>query len=156
VSGAVLTVPDPSLVVLVGVAGSGKSTLAARHFRPTEIVSSDHCRALVADDPGDQSATPAAFDVLHLIVSHRLRFLKLAVVDATNVQPRARHRLIRLAEELNLPAVAIVLDLPVALAEERARTRQERPVDPDVKMTYARLSRRTSPPRSAAEIASAG
>ncbi len=131
-SGAVLTVPDPSLVVLVGVAGSGKSTLAARHFRPTEIVSSDHCRALVADDPGDQSATPAAFDVLHLIVSHRLRFLKLAVVDATNVQPRARHRLIRLAEELNLPAVAIVLDLPVALAEERARTRQERPVDPDV------------------------
>src|SRR5690606_37901009 len=60
------------------------------------------------------------------------RFLKLAVVDATNVQPRARHRLIRLAEELNLPAVAIVLDLPVALAEERARTRQERQVDPDV------------------------
>jgi predicted kinase len=60
-----VTVPAMGLVVLVGVSGSGKSTFARTHFRPTEVVSSDFCRGLVADDENDQSATPDAFDVLH-------------------------------------------------------------------------------------------
>jgi ABC-type polysaccharide/polyol phosphate transport system ATPase subunit len=34
-------VPLGVLVALVGVTGSGKSTFAARHFRPTEVLSSD-------------------------------------------------------------------------------------------------------------------
>jgi len=41
------------LVVLVGVSGSGKSTFARTHFKPTEVVSSDFCRGLVADDETD-------------------------------------------------------------------------------------------------------
>ena len=60
-----LTIPELSLVVLIGASGSGKSTFARRHFRPTEVLSSDSCRGLVADDENDQSATDAAFDVLH-------------------------------------------------------------------------------------------
>ena len=40
-----LDIPDLSLVVLVGVSGSGKSTFAARHFKPTQVLSSDFCRA---------------------------------------------------------------------------------------------------------------
>ena len=36
-----LTIPDYCLVVLIGASGSGKSTFAARHFLPTEVVSSD-------------------------------------------------------------------------------------------------------------------
>ena len=54
-----LSIPDFSLVVLIGPSGSGKSTFARRCFRPTEVVSSDACRALVADDETDQAATPA-------------------------------------------------------------------------------------------------
>ncbi|MEJ7741240.1 MAG: AAA family ATPase [Nocardioidaceae bacterium] len=61
-----VTVPAMGLVVLVGVSGSGKSTFARDHFKPTEVVSSDFCRGLVADDENDQSATPDAFDVLQL------------------------------------------------------------------------------------------
>ena len=76
------------LVVLVGVSGSGKSTFARAHFKPTEVISSDFCRGLVADDENDQSATPDAFDVLHYIVGTRLRRGLLTVVDATNVQQR--------------------------------------------------------------------
>ena len=49
-----LTIPDFALVVLIGSTGSGKSTFAAKHFLPTEVISSDRCRALVSDDR-DQS-----------------------------------------------------------------------------------------------------
>ena len=59
-----LHLPKLSLVLLVGPSGSGKSTFAKRHFLPTEIVSSDHCRAMVCDDEGDQSVTPQAFERL--------------------------------------------------------------------------------------------
>jgi protein phosphatase len=45
-----IDLPEPSLVVLVGASGSGKSSFAARHFAPTEVISSDFCRGLVADD----------------------------------------------------------------------------------------------------------
>ena len=45
-----LTLPELSLVVLVGASSSGKSTFARKHFKPTEVVSADACRALVADD----------------------------------------------------------------------------------------------------------
>jgi len=100
-----LTVPELSLVVLVGVTGSGKSTFARAHFKPTEVISSDFCRGLVADDENDQSATAAAFEVLHFIVGQRLKAGRLTVIDATNVQPEARRELVALAREHDvLPA----------------------------------------------------
>ena len=57
-----LELPELSLVALVGASGSGKSTFARKHFRPTEILSSDYFRGLVSDDENDQSSTPDAFD----------------------------------------------------------------------------------------------
>jgi protein phosphatase len=83
-------IPDFSLVVLVGATGSGKSTFAARHFLPTEIISSDRCRALVADDETDQSATPDAFDLVHAIAAKRLARRRLAVIDALRATGIAR------------------------------------------------------------------
>jgi len=109
-------VPSMGLVVLVGVSGSGKSTFARTHFKPTEVVSSDFCRGLVADDENDQSATPDAFDVLHYIVGTRLRRGLLTVVDATNVQQDARASLVKLARDHDVLADAIVLEVPESLA----------------------------------------
>src|SRR5918993_4861387 len=94
-----LTIPDLSLVVLIGTSGSGKSTFAHRHFKPTEIMSSDYFRGLVSDDENDQSATGDAFDVLHYVAGKRLAAGRLTVVDATNVQPESRKQLVRLARE---------------------------------------------------------
>jgi len=127
-----LTVPELSLVVLVGITGSGKSTFARAHFQPTEVISSDYCRGLVADDENDQSATPAAFDVLRYIAGKRLEAGRLTVVDATNVQPEARRELVLLAREHDVLPVAIVLDLPEKLCAERNSKRQDRDFGPHV------------------------
>ncbi|MBE7699065.1 polynucleotide kinase-phosphatase [Oerskovia sp. Sa1BUA8] len=124
----VLSVPELSLVVLVGVSGSGKSTFARERFRPFEAVSSDFCRGLVSGDVNDQSATAAAFEVLETIVSKRLEAGRLTVVDATNVQPAARRNLVALARAHDVLPVAIVLDVPESVAIERNRSRPDRDV----------------------------
>jgi protein phosphatase len=122
----VVVLPELSLVVLVGVTGSGKSTFARRHFRPTQVVSSDFCRGLVADDENDQSATSDAFDVLHYVVAKRLRAGRLTVVDATNVQPDGRRQLVALARDHDVLPVAVVLDVPEGVCAERNRARPDR------------------------------
>ncbi|SFC35798.1 polynucleotide kinase-phosphatase [Streptomyces aidingensis] len=121
-----LAIPDLSLVVLIGTTGSGKSTFARRHFRPTQVVSSDVCRGLVADDENDQSATPEAFDLLHYITGKRLAGGRLTVVDATNVQREARARLVALAREHDVLPVAVVLDVPEPVCRERNAARPDR------------------------------
>ncbi|GAB2678784.1 polynucleotide kinase-phosphatase [Thalassiella azotivora] len=121
-----ITVPELSLVALVGTSGSGKSTFAARHFGRFEVVSSDFCRGLVADDENDQSASADAFDVLGYITAKRLRAGRLTVVDATNVTADARKQLVTLAREHDVLPVVIVLDVPVGLAVERNRSRVDR------------------------------
>jgi protein phosphatase len=121
-------IPDFSLVVLVGATASGKSTFAARHFLPTEIISSDHCRALVADDETDQSATPEAFELVHAIAAKRLARRRLAVIDATNVRPEDRKHLVELARRYHALPTAIVFDLPEDLCLARNKSREDRKI----------------------------
>jgi protein phosphatase len=127
-----LSIPELSLVLLVGVTGSGKSTFAAAHFKPTEVISSDFCRGLVADDENDQSASKDAFEVLRFIAGKRLEAGRLTVIDATNVQPEARRELVLLAREYDVLPVAIVLDLPERLCAERNAQRPDRDFGPHV------------------------
>jgi protein phosphatase len=146
VSDADLTIPELSLVVLVGASGSGKSTFAQRHFRPTEILSSDWCRGVVSDDENDQGATKDAFAVLHFVAAKRLARGRLTVVDATNVQPEARKPLVALAREYHCLPVAIVLDLPERLCQDRNRGRPDRTFGPHVvrnQIGHLRRSMRT-------------
>ncbi|MEU6861292.1 polynucleotide kinase-phosphatase [Glycomyces sp. NPDC046736] len=131
-----------SLVLLVGVSGSGKSTFAAEHFGPTQVISSDYCRGLVSDDENDQTATGEAFALLHHIVGVRLRRGLLTVVDATNVQLRARAELVRLAKSHHVLVDAIVLDVEPAIATERNRTRPDRDFsDSVIRRQYKDLKR---------------
>jgi protein phosphatase len=127
-----LTIPTPSLVVLIGVSGSGKSTFARQHFLPSEVISSDACRALVSDDENSQEATVDAFDVLRYIAAKRLKRGRLTVIDATNVQKEARRPLIELAKEYHLLPVAIVLNLPERICRERNAARPDRDFGPQV------------------------
>jgi protein phosphatase len=121
-----LGVPQLSLVVLIGASGSGKSTFARTHFGPFEVISSDFCRGLVADDENDQAASADAFDVMYYIAGKRLAAGRLTVVDATNVQPEARRKLVELARAHDVLPVAIVLDIPESVCVQRNAARPDR------------------------------
>ena len=138
-----LTLPELSLVVLIGPSGSGKSSFARKHFKPTEVLSSDYCRGLVSDDENAQAATTDAFEVLHFIARKRLAAGKLTVVDATNVQPEARKPLVALAREFHCLPVAIVLNLPEKLCQERNQSRPDRDFGAHVIRQQVREMRRS-------------
>ncbi len=121
-----ITVPNLSLVVLIGPSGSGKSTFARRHFKPTEVLSSDFCRALIADDETDQTVSQEAFDVLHFIAARRLAAGRLTVIDATSVKPEDRKPLVSLARQFHCLPVAIIFDLPERVCQERNAQRNDR------------------------------
>ncbi|HEX2194584.1 MAG TPA: AAA family ATPase [Candidatus Limnocylindria bacterium] len=117
--------PAGSMVVLIGPSGSGKSTFAARHFPRTYVLSSDEMRAIVADDPADQTATDAAFELLHTALALRLAGRRTSVVDATNVERWARGRLLAVARRSGRPALAIVLALPLEVCMARNAARRD-------------------------------
>jgi protein phosphatase len=121
-----IEIPDFSLVVLIGSTGSGKSTFAAKHFVPTEVVSSDYCRALVSDSETDQGVTGDAFDLAREIAGKRLKHRKLAVIDATNVRAADRKGWIALARQWHALPVAIVFDPGIDVCIERNKARPDR------------------------------
>jgi protein phosphatase len=128
-----ILIPRNSLVVLCGPAGSGKSTWAAKHFLPTQIVSSDECRALVFDDAADQSVSGNAFELLHFIIEKRLTLGRLTVADATNLRREHRGELIKIANRFFFNSAAIVFDVAVEICLERNADR-DRKVPPQALM----------------------
>jgi F420-dependent oxidoreductase-like protein len=122
-----LKLPAPSLIVLVGPSGSGKSTWAREHFANNEIVSSDALRAVVGAGEDDQSASPAAFEVLERIVDERLRRRLTTVIDTLGLNDEARARWIQKARDAGVPVHAVAFETPAATCEERNRSRQ-RPI----------------------------
>jgi protein phosphatase len=138
-----ITIPELALVVLVGPSGCGKSTFARKHFLATEVLSSDFCRALVSDDENNQAATKDAFEVLHFIAAKRLAAGKLTVVDATNVQPEARKPLVALARQYHVIPVALVLNLPDRVCQDRNKQRADRNFGPHVIRQQSQQLRRS-------------
>ncbi|MBD2210849.1 polynucleotide kinase-phosphatase [Nostoc linckia FACHB-104] len=138
-----ITIPELSLVILIGASGSGKSTFAHQHFQSFEVVSSDFCRGLVCNDENSQAATQDAFELLHFITAKRLAAGKLTVIDATNVQPEDRKPLLQMAREYHCFAIAIVLDLPEELCHARNQQRSDRNFGPHVVRRHTQMLRRS-------------
>ena len=121
-----IEIPKLCVVALLGASGSGKSTFAKTYFKQTEVLSSDYFRGLVSDDENDQSCSAAAFDALYYIAEKRLKAGKSVVIDATNVQPNARVKIVELAKKFDVLPVAIALNTPESICMERNRSRPDR------------------------------
>jgi len=138
-----LVVPELSLVLLVGASGAGKSTFAAKHFAPTEVLSSDHYRGVVSNDENAQDASADAFAVLEFIADKRLARGLLTVIDATNVDKTLRARWIRLARRYHVLPVAITFEIPPNVCHARNRDRPDRDFGLHVVRRQASLLRRS-------------
>jgi protein phosphatase len=134
-----LILPELSLVALVGPSGCGKSTFARRHFKPTEILSSDYFRALISDDENNQAASKDAFDLLYAVAAKRLARRLLTVIDATNVQTAARKQVLDLAKRYHYLSAAIVFNLPEEVCLAYDGQRVGRNVGPHVIRNHARM-----------------
>lgn len=121
-----IEIPEFCLVALVGGTSSGKTSFAHKHFKSTEVLSSDFFRGMVCDDENSQSVSGDAFDLLFYAANKRLNNMKLTVIDATNIQQSARKQVLSLAKEQNVHAAAIVLNLPEEILQERNKARPER------------------------------
>ncbi len=139
-----LTIPELSLVLLVGPSGCGKSTFARKHFRPTEVVSSDFYRGVVCDDESSQAASREAFELVHLAIRQRLRFRRFTVADATSIQADARKELLEIARRYHYLTCAIVFELPEEVCQEQNLARPGRTVPAHVITTHVQAAQKAA------------
>ncbi len=137
-----LDIPDFALVVLIGASGSGKSTFAAKHFMPTEVISSDRARGWVSDDETDQSVSADAFELVRAVAEKRLKHRRLTVIDATNVRPADRKAWIDIARRWHALPVAVVIDPGISVCVARNQGRPDRPFGASVIQRMASEIRR--------------
>jgi len=123
-----ITLPDFALVCLVGASGSGKSSFAAKHFKVTEVVSSDECRARVTDNESSLDANEDTFELLQFIAAARLKRRLFTVIDATSIRQEDRAHLVALARQYHALPVTIVLDIDPDVCEQRNKDRADRRV----------------------------
>jgi predicted kinase len=112
-----------TLIVLCEMAGAGKSTFARQHFQPTQVVSSDTCRALICDSERNPLVDPDTFDLFHFIVQKRLKLGRLTVADSTALYDFARHRLLDLAHQADYHTCLMVFNVPRAVCLQRDQQR---------------------------------
>ncbi len=122
-AGREAVIPAPALVVLVGPSGAGKSSWAETEFRPGQVLSSDHFRALYGSGPADRAAGTEAFALLDHLIEHRLGKGLTTVVDTLGLDPERRAAYREAAATAGVPCVAVGFDTDPALCHERNAAR---------------------------------
>ena len=137
-------IPEFAIVLMVGPSGCGKSTFARKHFKATEVLSSDFFRGLVSDDEMNQAASDDAFELLHLVCTKRLAAGRLTVIDATNVRAESRKPFLEMARKYHAQPVAVVFNFSADFCHARNQARPvERPFGPHVTRRHAEDLRRS-------------
>jgi predicted kinase len=119
--------PEPALVILVGASGAGKSTWAAARYKPNEISSSDHLRAVVGLGEQDLEASTDAFALLDQIVAARLKRRLTTVVDTIGFSAERRRAYLQAARWAGIPAILVLFDTDPSKCRIRNQSRS-RPI----------------------------
>lgn len=138
-----IRIPTRTLVVLCGPAGAGKSTFAAQHFQPTQIVSSDTCRALVCDQLDNQDVNRQAFDLFHHILQLRLGLGRLSVADSTALSSAARQPLLEMVCEAGFATCLLVFSFRRDVYQRQNGQRTKPLPDEVIFQQHAQLRRHT-------------
>ena len=132
----IISMPEFSLITLIGVTGAGKTTFCRKRFLPSQALSSDFFRTLVADNENSMEASSDAFETLYSVVEKRLARQLLTVIDATNIQDYARDRILEIARRFDAPTVALVFDVPEDVLIKRTILRADRPFGEEVVLEH--------------------
>lgn len=121
------------LFLLVGPPASGKSTWGKQYSADNNVtyVSTDGIRGEIGTGEGDQSVSAAAFSIARNRATQSLSSGKSVMIDATNVNPKARKDWIKLAKDQGAFTVAVTFEVPYDELLRRDAKR-ERHVPPDV------------------------
>jgi predicted kinase len=112
------------LILLVGPPASGKSSFARAWIErgrldPDGVVSCDTIRYELFGNRVDVSDDPAVFDEMDRRVAARLEAVFAVVVDATNVMPHSRARMIAWARQYGRPVTALRFRVAVEVLVHR-------------------------------------
>jgi protein phosphatase len=92
---------------------------------------------LISDDPGNQSVSRHAFELMHLIIEKRLLLARLTVCDATNLEAAARRPLVEMAKHFGSVVVAIAFQVPLEVCMLRNSDRRRVVPDDTLRNQYA-------------------
>lgn len=136
-----LVLPCRSLIILCGTAGCGKSTFASSHFKPSEIVSSDGCRAVISDDEGNMESSADAFQLFYLIIEKRMKYGRIVVADSTALSYESRKKLIAIGRRRDYYIVLVGFDIPLETCVERNLKRERKVPERVIRRQYDDFTR---------------
>ena len=143
-----IRLPENSLVVCVGPSGSGKSTFVEKVFGKYNVVATDDCRRILANNPlasakDIQKFSEGAFVLFHNWVRARLRHGLLTVADSTALRPEYRNDLFKIGVEEHVKVVYLYFDTPFAecVRRDSLRPETERVGEAVIKKQFANANR---------------
>ena len=118
--------PEPYVILGVGIPGSGKTTCLAQLAHETGVarISPDDIRQELTGNTADQSVNTAAWEITYKRAAVEIEMGNAAIIDATHTE---RHRRIEAIEMYRafgaLAVVAVVFKVELAVALERNNNR---------------------------------
>jgi len=130
------------LTIMMGVSGSGKTTIAKKIAKELNAVyvSSDEIRKELWGNENEQKNPMRVFWVAEYRTNLALSTGQKVVVDATNLNRKARKPFTMLGRAYGVPIKCVVVNVPVEVAKERNKERKRVVPDEVIDKQFSRFS----------------